>query len=167
MLTLVGFMAAGKSTIGRLLAERLDIRFVDTDRALETAFGLSVGEIFDQLGEPAFRAAERELILRLLGGEPQVLSLGGGAYADATVRQAVNARAIAIWIDPPFDAIVERIGRSRARPLACGRSAEQLKLLWDERRTSYAAAHIHVPTSDAAPARFVDAIIAQLDQLET
>lgn len=161
-LALVGFMAAGKSTIGRLLAERLGMPFVDTDAELEKAHRLSVGEIFSQRGEPEFRKAERELILGLLAGQPQVLSVGGGAYVDEEVREALDRQATVIWLDPPFELILERLGRSSARPLASGRSAEELRRLWDARRKAYAAAHIHIPTSDSAPVKFVEAIVEQL-----
>lgn len=162
-LVLVGFMAAGKSTIGRRLAERLGMPFVDTDAELEKAHGLSVGQIFSQRGEPEFRKAERELIFRLLAGEPQVLSVGGGAYVDDEVREALDRQATVIWLDPPFELILERLGRSGARPLASGRSPEELRRLWDERRKVYAAAPIHIPTSDADPDSFVETILQQLD----
>lgn len=162
-LVLVGFMAAGKSTIGRLLAERLGMPFVDTDAELEKAHGLPVQEIFSQRGEPEFRRAERELILRLLAGESGVLSVGGGAFADAEVREALDRQAIVIWLDPPFELVLERLGRSGARPLASCRSPEELRRLWDERRIFYARAHIHVPTSDADPNSFVETIVRQLN----
>jgi shikimate kinase len=155
-------MAAGKSTIGRLLAKRLEMGFVDTDAELEKAHGLPVREIFSQRGEPEFRKAERELIIRLLGEEPQVLSVGGGAYVDAGVREALDRQAIVIWLDPPFELILQRLGRSSARPLASGRSAEELRLLWDERREFYTRADIHVRTSDADPASFVETVLQQL-----
>jgi shikimate kinase len=161
-LVLVGFMAAGKSTIGRLLAERLGMPFVDTDAQLEKAHRLSVGEIFSQRGEPEFRKAERELILGLLAGEPQVLSVGGGAYVDEEVRQALDRQATVIWLDPPFELILERLGRSGSRPLASGRSAEELRRLWDTRCGVYIGAHIHVRTSDAEPLSFVETILHQL-----
>jgi shikimate kinase len=162
-LVLVGFMAGGKSTIGRLLAERLEMPFVDTDAELEKAYRLPVQDIFSQRGEPEFRKAERELILRLLVGEPGVLSVGGGAFADAEVRAALDRQATVIWLDPPFELILERLGRSGTRPLATGRSPEELRRLWDERRLFYALAHIHVPTSDADPRSFVETIVRQLD----
>jgi shikimate kinase len=161
-LVLVGFMAAGKSTIGRLLAERLGMPFVDTDAELEKAHGLPVREIFSQRGEPEFRKAERALIFRLLAEEPQVLSVGGGAYVDDEVREALDRGATAIWLDPPFELILERLGRSSARPLASGRSPEELRQLWVERRRVYARAPIHIPASDADPDSFVETIIQQL-----
>jgi shikimate kinase len=162
-LVLVGFMAAGKSTIGRKLAERLGMPFADTDAGLEKAHGLSVGQIFAQRGEPEFRKAERALIFRLLAGEAQVLSVGGGAYVDDEIREALDRHATAIWLDPPFELILERLGKSSARPLASGRSPEELRRLWDERRKAYAAAPIHIPTSDADPDSFVETILQKLD----
>ena len=155
-------MGAGKTTIGRLLAQRLAMQFLDSDREIERAFGLTVAEIFAERGEPAFREAERQLIFRLLSGPPTILSLGGGAYMDGRTREAVNQAAIAIWLDPPFELISDRLGRSTKRPLASARSSEELRSLWNERRGSYAQAHIHVVTSDGDPNEAVEQILAAL-----
>ncbi len=155
-------MAAGKSTVGRTLAARLGLPFLDTDDEIEAAFGLSVADIFAQRGEGAFRTAERELILRLLGGEARVLSLGGGAYADRETREALNERATTVWLDPPFELILERMARSSKRPLVAASPAAELRQLWRARRESYAQAHIHVVTSEADPATAVERILNQL-----
>lgn len=159
---IVGFMAAGKTTIGRGLAERVELPFVDTDREIESAFGMSVAEIFADRGEPEFRAAEREIIGRLLAGKAKVLSLGGGAYVDDHTRETVNRLATTVWLDPPFELISERISRSNKRPVASGKSVDELRSLWNERRASYAQAQIRVVTSDSDPAEAVEQIVAAL-----
>lgn len=155
-------MGAGKTTIGRGLAQHLRIPFFDTDREIESAFGLSVAEIFAERGEPDFRAAERELVSRLLAGSAKILSLGGGAYVDIQTREAVNQFATAVWVDPPFELILARLGRSNKRPVASGRSPDELRQLWIERRASYAKAHIRIATSDANPAEAVEQILKAL-----
>ena len=155
-------MGAGKTTSGRSLAEHLEIPFFDTDREIESAFGLSVAEIFAERGEPDFRAAERGLVCRLLAGSAKILSLGGGAYEDIQTREAVNQVATAVWLDPPFELILARLGRSSKRPVASGKSPDELRHLWNERRVSYAAAHIRIPTSDGKPAEAVEQILKAL-----
>jgi shikimate kinase len=161
-IVLVGFMAAGKSRIGRLLAQRLRIPFVDTDQAIEESYRLSVADIFRERGEAEFREAERALIARLLGDEPRVIALGGGAFADQRNRESLNSGARTIWLDPPFEVILPRLRRSTARPLASSRSEDELRALWNERRQYYAQAQLRIETSDADPARIVDRIIQEL-----
>ncbi len=155
-------MGAGKTTIGRLLARRLGLRFVDTDEEIERTFGLSVAEIFARHGEAEFRAAERELIAKLTCGEALVLSLGGGAYLDVKTREALNARSTTIWLDAPLEVLIERVSRSSARPLAYGKSTHELRRLWEGRRSSYAKAHIRVETTAEDPNDVVDRIVDQL-----
>jgi shikimate kinase/3-dehydroquinate synthase len=161
-IVILGFMAAGKTTIGKRLAARLGMPFLDTDCEIERAIGCSVAEIFARFGELEFRAAERRLISRLLGGEPRILSVGGGAYLDQEMRQAINAQAMTVWLDPPFELIFERLTRSNDRPLASGRSADELRRLWDERRENYAEAQLRVEISDADPDKTVEIILQAL-----
>ena len=156
---LVGFMAAGKSRIGGLLAQRLGLPFADSDVAIEEAEGCTIAEIFRQRGENAFRDLERELIGRLVAGPPQVIALGGGAFLDERARTLLNERARTVWLDTPFDLLAERITRSSHRPLARNRPVGELRALWYQRRPSYAQAHIRIDTSDAKPERIVTAII--------
>jgi len=161
-IAIVGFMAAGKTTIGRCLAERLGMPYVDTDPEIERAFGLSIPEIFAQRGELEFRVAERELISRLLLGSAKVLSLGGGAYVDIQTREVVDEISTAVWLDPPFELILARLARSSKRPLASGKSPAELRHLWNERRASYANAHIRIVTSDGKPGEAVEQILKAL-----
>jgi shikimate kinase len=160
-IALVGFMAAGKSRIGSLLAARLGLPFVDTDELIEQAFGLTVADIFRRSGESVFRRLERDTIGSLLIGDAQVIAIGGGAFVDPEIRDALNRGARTIWLDPPFELIAERLARSNGRPLAAGKSVLELRHLWEERRKSYAQAHLHIET-DGDPQRFIKEIVKAL-----
>lgn len=161
-IVIIGFMAAGKTTVGQRLSARLGMPFVDTDREIERSFGRVVATIFEQYGESEFRAAERGLISSLLSGEPKVLSVGGGAYVDEEMRRTINAEGTSIWLDPPFKLILDRLARSTERPLAFGRSATELKSLWRERRRSYREAHFHIEVSNCGPDETVKRILQAL-----
>ena len=157
-------MAAGKSRVGRVVAERLGLPFVDTDKAIEEQYGSPLAEIFRERGETEFRAAEQQLIARLLAGEAQVIALGGGALVDPVTRAALSRRARTVWLDTPFEIILARLERSHDRPLASNRSAAELKALWQERRPHYAEAQVRIDTSDADPKRIADRIAKALDE---
>lgn len=159
---LIGFMAVGKSKIGSMLAARLKLPFVDTDREIEAAFGLSVRQIFEQAGEAEFRRAERELIANLVGMKPQVVALGGGAYLDPDSRLALSRHTTVIWLDPPFEIVAARLTKSNTRPLASGKSRAELGQLWEQRREVYAQAHLRIPASDGSPTEVVDKILGEL-----
>jgi shikimate kinase len=163
-IALVGFMAAGKSKIGRLLASRLELPFVDTDKLIEDSLGLSVAEIFRDRGEAAFREAERDTIGSLLKGDAYVIATGGGAFVDEQTRDALNRNSQTVWLDAPFELVLQRLARSSMRPLAMRKSASELRRLWDERRKSYAQAHLHVLVMDGDPERLVDRIVKALDE---
>jgi shikimate kinase len=160
---LVGFMAAGKSKIGSLLAERLHVPLLDTDRAIEESYRCSISDIFHARGEAEFRRAERELIQRLMNGPPQVIALGGGAFVDEANREALSRGARTVWLDTPFELILERLSRSSHRPLADNRSEPELRALWEQRRSSYAFAHIRIDTSDADVRAIVERIMETID----
>ncbi len=155
-------MAAGKSRIGRLLAKRLEMPFVDTDSRIEELYRRSVAEIFDQLGEAEFRRAEREVISQLLSEDAQVIAVGGGAFIDDETRDALNRQAVTVWLDAPFELVLARLVRSGSRPLAANKSKPEVRALWDERRTYYAQARLRIETGKTDPERVVDYVIAQL-----
>ena len=113
---LVGLMGVGKSAIGRRLARRLDLPFIDADAEIEAAAGSTIEEFFEQHGEAAFRAGERRVIARLLDGEPHVLATGGGAFMDAETRSLVKSRGISIWLNADLDTLVDRVVRRNNRP---------------------------------------------------
>ena len=114
---LVGMMGAGKSSIGRRLALRLGIPFVDADTEIEKAAGMTIPDIFATHGEAEFRAGEARVIARLLEGGPQVLATGGGAFMNADTRAAIAAKGISVWLKAEFDVLMRRIKRRHDRPL--------------------------------------------------
>src|SRR5258707_105495 len=113
---LVGMMGAGKSSIGRRLAVRLGIPFVDADTEIEAAAGMTIPEIFESHGEPYFRAGEGRVIARLLDGGPQVLATGGGAFMNADTRATIRARGVSFWLNADFDVLLRRVRRRTDRP---------------------------------------------------
>lgn len=116
MIVLVGFMGAGKSTVGRLLAEQLNLSFIDTDAEIESRAGRSIAEIFADDGEPEFRRLEKEFVLRALGGKNAVIALGGGAVEDESIRAQLG-NATVIHLELPTWEALERIGEDENRPM--------------------------------------------------
>lgn len=159
-------MGVGKSRIGRLLARRLRLPFVDTDTSIEQAYGLSIADIFRRFGEAEFREAERMLIARLAGEEPKVIALGGGAFVDTTNRDTLNRAALTVWLDAPLQLILTRLKRSTTRPLASNRSDKELRALCRDRRQFYAEAQLRIKTHDSSPSRIVDQIIGELARVQ-
>ena len=163
-IVLVGLMGAGKSTVGRRLAKRLGLPFVDSDTAIEDATGgASAADVFERYGEASFRDGERRLVARLVEGHIGVIATGGGAYVDPTTRELLNTRAITVWLDAPVAVLSERTGRRNTRPLLRGgdRTAT-LARLDAERRDFYAEAHIHITSDTAAHGEVVSRIVAAL-----
>lgn len=161
---LVGLMGVGKSTVGRRLARRLGLSFVDSDAEIEGAAGLSAAEVFERYGEHDFRDGERRLVARLIEGDVRVIATGGGAYVDPRTRQLLNERAITVWLDAPIDILAERTSRRDTRAqLRNGDPKATLERLATERRQSYEQAHIHVKSGAGAHKDVVDAIVQALD----
>jgi shikimate kinase len=161
---LVGLMGVGKSTVGRRLAVRLGVPFVDSDEEIEDAAGCSAAEIFERFGERDFRDGERRLVARLVEGEIRVIATGGGAFVDANTRRLLNERAITVWLDAPVDILAERTARRDTRPLLRnGDPKAVLQKLAEERRPSYAEAHIHVKSGGGAHQDVVAAIVSALE----
>lgn len=162
-LVLVGLMGAGKTTVGRRLAARLNIPFVDADAEIEAAAGRSISEIFADFGEAEFRKGEREVIARLLKGTPLVLATGGGAFIDPATRARVKELGCSIWLKAPIELLVERVKRRDTRPLLrSGDPAEILSRLAEARYPAYAEADIVVESGSGPHDVVVDAIIAAL-----
>jgi shikimate kinase len=164
-IVLVGLMGVGKSTVGRRLARRLGLTFVDSDAAIQDAAGLSPAEVFERYGEDDFRDGERRLVARLVAeGDVRVIATGGGAYIDPQTRELLNSRAITVWLDAPVDVLAERTSRRDTRAqLRNGDPKATLERLANERRTSYEQAHIHVKSGGGAHKEVVDAIVSALD----
>jgi len=162
-LVLVGLMGAGKSSVGRRLAARLGLPFVDADQEIEAAAGMTVAEIFARHGEPAFRDGERRVIARLLDGPIQVLATGGGAFMDERTRALIRERAISIWLHAEIDELVRRVSRRADRPLLEGRDPRAvLERLIAERYPVYALADITVPSSAGSADETVERILERL-----
>ncbi|MEO6198577.1 MAG: shikimate kinase [Sphingomicrobium sp.] len=161
---LVGLMGVGKSTVGRRLARRLGLAFVDSDSAIEDASGYSAAEVFERFGEKDFRDGERRLVARLVSGEVRIIATGGGAFVDPRTRELLNRHSITVWLDAPVAVLAERTARRDTRPLLRNHDPKgTLERLSDERRPSYAEAHIHVRSGEGAHRDVVDSIIAALD----
>lgn len=150
-IVLVGMMGAGKTSLGKRLAHRLDIPFVDSDHEIEAAAGMTVSQIFESLGEPAFRDGERKVIARLLSGPPLVLSTGGGAFMNDETRKLIKEKALSLWLKADFSVLLERVSRTNDRPLLKkGDPATILRNLMDARNPIYAQADLTV-LSDESP----------------
>jgi shikimate kinase len=166
-IVLVGLMGAGKSTIGRGLAKRLDLPFADADEEIERAADRSIAEIFDRFGEALFRDVERRVVARLVEGAPKVIATGGGAFVDETTRALVLARCVAVWLDADPATLAGRVGRRAHRPLLRGQDAfALLEDLARRRNAVYAEAHLRVRSDDAPHDRVVGRIVEALGAME-
>lgn len=162
-IVLVGMMGAGKSSIGRKLATRLALNFVDADTEIELAAGMSIPEIFEIRGESEFRTGEARVIARLLEGGPQVMATGGGAYMNADTRALIGAKGVSVWLRADFDVLMKRIKRRTDRPLLkTADPAATLRKLMDERYPVYAGADAIIESRDVPHDMIVDEIIAGL-----
>ena len=159
-IVLVGLMGVGKSSIGRRLAGRLSIPFVDADTEIEKAAGMSIADIFARHGEADFRNGEARVIARLLEAGPQVLAAGGGAFMNADTRAAMRAKAVSIWLSADIDVLMRRVSkRKNERPLLqTADLAETLRRLLAEREPIYALADITVKSRDVSH----EAIVAEI-----
>jgi len=162
-LVLVGMMGAGKSSIGRKLAGKLGLPFVDADMEIEQAASMSISDIFAKHGEPYFRAGEARVIARLLDGGPQVLATGGGAFMNAESRAAIRAKGISVWLKADYDVLMRRIKRRSDRPmLKTDDPAETLKRLLAERDPVYAEADVTVHSREVPHEIIIAEILAAL-----
>ncbi|HUD90717.1 shikimate kinase [Sphingobium sp.] len=162
-IVLVGMMGVGKSTVGRRLAARLGLGFVDADEEIEKAAGMTVAEIFERYGESYFRDGERRVIARLMDGAPKVIATGGGAFMQDETRRLILEQATAIWLDADIDILVDRVARRESRPLLKNRDPRVvLTELAAIRNPVYALAPIHVKSIAAPHEVAVERIMEQL-----
>jgi shikimate kinase len=162
-ITLVGLMGSGKSSVGKRLAQALDLPFRDADDEVEMAAGRSIPEIFDQLGEPAFRDGERRVIARLLEGPPIILATGGGAFMNAETRELIKTRSVSVWLKADLPILAKRVARKESRPLLTGK--DPMAVLTEQaavRYPAYAQADITVETGDTAHQVSVDQVVRAL-----
>lgn len=163
---LVGMMGAGKSTIGRRLAARLRLPFMDADIEIEAAAGMSIPDIFETHGEPHFRDGEARVIARLLDSGPAVIATGGGAFMREETRNRISDKAISIWLKADLDVIMKRVRRRADRPLLQTEDpTATVRRLLDAREPVYAAADLTIGSRDVPHDRIVEECIEALRAL--
>ncbi|WP_113910494.1 shikimate kinase [Roseovarius dicentrarchi] len=169
---LVGMMGAGKTAVGRALAQRLDVPFVDSDTEIETAAAMSIAEIFARDGEAFFRSRETEVIARLLGGDCCILSTGGGAFLSERNRNLISSKGVSVWLNADLKLLWSRVKNKDTRPLL--RTVDPFKTLqgiYEARVPIYAQADIEVTsqpsyTIDMMTTQVITALAARPDVLE-
>ncbi len=162
---LIGMMGAGKSAIGRRLAPRLGLPFVDADIEIERAAGCSIPAFFAAHGEAAFRDGERRVIARLLSGDPIVLATGGGAFMDPETRATIARAGLSVWLKADVDTLLSRVKRRDNRPLLKqGDPRAVLERLIAERYPIYAEADVTVESTDAPVSVMVDKVMTAIDE---
>ena len=154
---LVGFMAAGKTTVARILSERLGWRAEDVDELIEARERRTVAEIFAKNGEPYFRALERDILRLLLPMRHVVVATGGGTFMDPENRVAINMDGVSVWLDVPLEELVARLPADGRRPLAADRV--QMERLFALRQIAYANAQLRVDARGAHPEAVAERII--------
>jgi shikimate kinase len=152
---LVGFMAAGKTTLARALARRLDWEAVDIDDLIERREHMSVADIFARHGEPYFRAVERAVLFERLPPRHLVVATGGGTFADPVNRAAITGDGVSVWLDVPLERLIARLPMDGRRPLAADRT--DLERLFHQRRAAYQQAHVRLDGRAS-----VDALVEQM-----
>ena len=156
---LVGFMAAGKTTVARLLGARLGWRAEDVDELIEARERMTVADIFSRHGEAYFRAAERDILRLLLPLRHTIVATGGGTFMDPENRQAMNLDGTSVWLDVPIDTVVARLPADGRRPLSADRA--QMERLFALRQAAYLQAHVRVAAT-APPEEIVERLLDQL-----
>jgi shikimate kinase len=157
---LVGFMAAGKTTVARALAARLGWRAEDIDELIEARERRPVADIFARQGEAYFRTVEREILRLLLPIRHAVVATGGGTFMDVENRTAINLDGLSVWLDVPFDTVLSRVPADGRRPLAADRV--QMERLFAARQAAYAEAHLRLDAGTAPAGEIVDRILEHM-----
>ncbi|HSR67265.1 MAG TPA: shikimate kinase [Acidobacteriota bacterium] len=163
-LFLVGFMGCGKSTVGSLLARRLDRPFYDLDQRIVEGAGRSIEQIFEEDGEKAFRALESQALKDVAAHPPAVVALGGGAFCRACNRKVVQSSGVSLWLQVPFQEMQRRIEKEGGRPLAG--DARRLQRLYRSRLPHYRQADLSVQTRGLTPSQVARAVLKALDQFD-
>jgi shikimate kinase len=164
-IVLVGLMGAGKTSVGRRLAEKLDIPFVDADHEIEAAAGKPIKEIFADHGEAYFREGERRVIQRLIGNGAQVLATGGGAYMNDETRARIQEHGISVWLRASLPLLMKRVAKRQDRPLLQADDPEKvMRTLMEKRYPVYALADVAVESRDVQHGQMVNDVIRALAQ---
>lgn len=165
-LIFIGFMGAGKTTVGKLVADKSNRRFIDTDEEIEKEFNLPISEIFQQYGEKAFRDKEKSLITSLCQDGNLVLSPGGGAFLQEDIRLECLSSGIVIFLDLSFDAWKDRMGQViDTRPLLNGKNMDEIESLFNYRQHFYAKHHLRIQTDAKSPEEIADEVLIRLQDL--
>jgi shikimate kinase len=163
-IALTGFMAVGKSAVGRTLARKLGRRFVDLDRMIEKSEGMRVQDIFSRKGESYFRQAERQALAEVLGQEEQVIATGGGVVIDEENLRLLRKRSFVVCLTAAPEVLLRRAGKSKQRPLLKGADrAQRIGELLAQREKNYAQAHVAVDTSHLTVEQVVEKILERLN----
>ena len=157
---LVGFMAAGKTTVARALAARLGWRSEDVDELIEARERRTIADIFARQGEPYFRGVEREIIRLVLPLRHVVVATGGGTFMDPENRAAINVDGLSVWLDVPLEEVIGRLPADGRRPLAADRA--QLDRLYMARQAGYAFAHLRVDAGNASADEIAERVIEEM-----
>lgn len=162
-IVLVGLMGAGKSAIGRRIAQELELPFVDADTEIETVSRMTIPELFERYGEPEFRSLEKRVIARILKGGPQVLATGGGAYMNDQTRRAIGRRGVSVWLSADIDLLMARVAKKQNRPLlkTADPRAVMQKLMAD-RYPVYALADIEVKSRDIGKDEMAEEVMREI-----
>lgn len=164
-IVLVGLMGAGKTTVGRRLAQLLEMDFVDSDNEIAEAAGCSISDIFDIYGEDVFRDLEKRVMKRLLGQKKCVIATGGGAFIQPHIREQILEKSVAVWLKADLDVLLERVSRRDTRPLLkTGDKKAIMQRLMDERYPIYSEAHISIDSNEDSHESVVMAIEVQLKE---
>jgi shikimate kinase len=164
-IVLVGLMGAGKTSVGRRLAEKLDIPFVDADHEIEAAAGKPIKEIFADHGETYFREGERRVIQRLIGNGAQVLATGGGAFMNEETRARIKSQGVSVWLRAPLPLLMKRVAKRQDRPLLQTEDPEEvMRTLMEKRYPIYALADVAVESRDVQHGQMVNDVIRALAQ---
>lgn len=162
----LGMMGCGKSAIGKMVARRLGLEFVDADSEIELAAGRSVADIFADYGEEEFRRVEAQVIKRVLADGPVLLALGGGAFMSEQTRDIIQQYGLSVWLKADLDLLLERVGRKpNKRPLLkTGNPREILQHLLEVRNPIYAKADLHIQSQGGTKSEMRDIVIDALDE---
>ncbi|MFK7838923.1 MAG: shikimate kinase [Bdellovibrionales bacterium] len=165
-IVLIGMMGTGKTHLGKLLANELNMEFFDSDQVVEKRGGLTINEIFELYGEERFRQAEEKTVLELLNAKPSIIATGGGAPMNAQILGAIKKQSISIWLNSNIETIYERIKQTKNRPLLkTDNPKETLSALLDQRKDTYAKANIKIDINANNADKALQEIIEAISEL--
>jgi len=162
---LIGFMGSGKSTVGKLLAEKLNLKFIDIDEEIEKQENKKIPQIFKENGEMYFRNLEKEKIKEFQNKKGYVVSTGGGLGADKENMEFMKKNGIVIWLDVSLDEVLNRCKNDPNRPLL-NKPLDDLKKLYEKRKNVYSMAHTHIKTDEKNPKEITEEIIEKCKSLQ-